>query len=89
MYAYRFLLRGGWRRRTLRQQLSLVECPNTNEDLVVLLHTRREAEALFAAAGFSRVHSRVCHIVPGDIVGLDVLLPEPERPRAWLDWVGR
>ena len=29
------------------------------------------------------------HLVPGDIVGLDLLLPEPERPRRLLDWVGK
>jgi ubiquinone/menaquinone biosynthesis C-methylase UbiE len=89
VYLYRFLLRGGWRSRTLRAQLSLVERPNTNEGLVVLLHAKREVEALFRTAGFDRVRTHVRHLVPGDIVGLDVLFPEPERPRRLLDWVGR
>ena len=89
VYLYRFLLRGGWRRRTLRAQLSLLERPNTNEGLVVLLHAKREVEALFRTAGFDSVRTHVRHLVPGDIVGLDVLLPEPERPRRLLDWVGK
>jgi SAM-dependent methyltransferase len=89
VYLYRFLLRGGWRRRTLRAQLSLVERPNTNEGLVVLLHAKREVEALFRTAGFDSVRTHVRHLVPGDIVGLDLLLPEPERPRRLLDWVGK
>jgi len=89
VYLYRFLLRGGWRRRTLRAQLSLLERPNTNEGLVVLLHAKREVEALFRTAGFESVRTQVRHLVPGDIVGLDVLLPEPERPRRLLDWVGK
>jgi SAM-dependent methyltransferase len=89
VYLYRFLLRGGWRRRTLRAQLSLVERPNTNEGLVVLLHSKREIESLFRSAGFTSVRTHVRHLVPGDVVGLDILLPEPERPRRLLDWVGR
>ncbi|MFI4943633.1 MAG: class I SAM-dependent methyltransferase [Burkholderiales bacterium] len=89
VYLYRFLLRGGWRRRTLRAQLSLVERPNTNEGLVVLLHAKREVETLFRTAGFDSVRTHVRHLVPGDIVGLDVLLKEPERPRRLLDWVGK
>jgi hypothetical protein len=86
---YRFVLRGAWRRRSLRAQLSLLEHPNTNEDLVVLLHTRRELAAFFKAAGFDEVRTHVRHLVPSDIAGLDVLLRDPERPRAWTAWLGR
>jgi ubiquinone/menaquinone biosynthesis C-methylase UbiE len=89
VFGFRYVLKGGWRRRTLRSQLSLVEHPNTNEGLVVLLHRRREIEALFEAAGFDRVHSSVTHLVPADVAGLDRLVREPERPRRLLDRVGR
>jgi SAM-dependent methyltransferase len=84
-----YLLKRGYRRRTLRAQLSLVEHPNTNEDLVVLLHTPRAMAARVARAGFVGVRTRVTHIVPADVAGLDVLVREPERPRAWLSWLGR
>lgn len=89
VFAYRFLIRGGHRRRSLRAQLSLVEHPNTNEGLIVRLHTRREIEDRFAAAGFTRIRTRVTHLVPGDVAGLDVLVRDPERPREWLSWLGR
>lgn len=72
----------------LRAQLSLVEHPNTNEGLVVRLHTRREIARRFAAAGFTRIHARVTHLVPADVAGLDRLLAQPERP-PWLSWLGR
>ncbi|MFI4941922.1 MAG: class I SAM-dependent methyltransferase [Burkholderiales bacterium] len=89
VFLYRFVARGAWRRRSLRAQLSLVEHPNTNEDLVVLLHTPRELAAFFDAAGFGEVRTHVRHLVPSDVAGLDVLLREPERPRAWMTWLGR
>jgi len=89
VYLYRFLLRGGWRRRTLRAQLSLNERPNDDEGLVVLLHAKRDVEALFRSAGFDSVRTQIRHLVPGDVAGLDLLLPEPERPRRLLDWLGR
>jgi SAM-dependent methyltransferase len=86
---FRFLLRGGFRRRSLRAQLSLVEHPGTNEGLVVLLHSRAEIKARFERAGFRRVQCRVTHLVPADVAGLDVLVRHPERPRWWLSWLGR
>jgi SAM-dependent methyltransferase len=89
VYFFCFIFKGGWRRRTLRAELSLIERPNTNEGLVVLLHRRREIETLFRAAGLDQVQTHVRHLVPGDIAGLDVLVPEPERPRRLLDWLGR
>ena len=89
VYGFRFLLKGGWRRRTLQAQLSLVEHPGTNEDLIVMVHRRRELRQLFRAAGFARLQLSVRHLVPADIAGLDRLLREPERPRRLLDWAGR
>jgi hypothetical protein len=89
VFGYRFLLRGGFRRRTLRATLSRVEHPGTNEGLVVLLHSRRELEDRLRSAGLAVSRSYVTHLVPGDVAGLDILLPEPERPRAWLNWLGR
>jgi hypothetical protein len=73
----------------LRAQLSLVERPNSNEGLVVYLHSRREIVSRFEAAGFDSVRAWVTHLVPADVAGLDVLLSQPERPRAWLSWLGR
>ena len=89
VFLFRFIFKGGWRRRTLRAQLSLVEQPNTHEGLVVMLHRRREIEEIFRGAGFVGVRSSIRHLVPGDIAGLDRLVSEPERPRRLLDWVGR
>jgi ubiquinone/menaquinone biosynthesis C-methylase UbiE len=89
VFGYRHLLRRGYRRRSLRAQLSLVERPNSNEGLVVYLHSRREIVSRFEAAGFDSVRAWVTHLVPADVAGLDVLLSQPERPRAWLSWLGR
>lgn len=89
VFVFRFVLKGGWRRRSLQAQLSLIEHPNTNEGLVVMLHRRREIQELFRAAGFTAVRLSVRHLVPGDVAGLDRLVRELERPRRLLDWVGR
>jgi SAM-dependent methyltransferase len=88
-FAFHFLLRRGYRRRSLRAQLSRVEHPNTNEGLVVLVHSRTEIEQRFRSAGFQAVSSYVTHLVPGDVAGLDVLLNEPARARRWLSPLGR
>jgi SAM-dependent methyltransferase len=82
-----YALRGGFRKRSLQGQLSLIEHPNTDEDMVIRLYRRQEFQDLFR--GFRSVRGCVRHLLPADLVGLDALFRDPSRPNRLLDWVGR
>lgn len=60
-----YILLGGWRRRTLKQQLSLIEYPNTDENMVIRLYTKKEFSGLFRK--FSTIKTCIRHLLPIDI----------------------
>lgn len=82
-----YLLKGGWKKRTLTQQLSLIEYPNKNENLVVRLYKRKEFEQIFTK--FSTVSSEVKHLIPADIAYFKRFVKDPYQPRPILDNIGR
>jgi len=86
VYLFNYLLKGGRKRRTLEQQLSLIEYPNTNENMVIRLFTRAEFEAMFR--GFSRVDCHVKHLLPVDIEFFSRFFKDRYRPVPFLDRVG-
>ncbi len=85
--AVNYGLRGGFRKRSLQGQLSLIEHPNTDEDMVIRLYRRREFQDLFRS--FRKVRSYVRHLLPVDLVGLDALFRDPSRPNRFLDRLGK
>lgn len=87
LFLVQYLLKGGFRKRTLQQQVSLLEYPNDNENLVVRLYRPAEFERLFAP--FSSREREVSHLLPANLQILQRLFPDPERPRTWLDALGR
>lgn len=87
VYLVNYLLRGGYRRRSLQQQLSLIEYPNDNPDIVVRLYSRKQIQRVFSAFADTRVHAR--HLLPVDIEYLASFYRDPFRPRRWMDWIGR
>lgn len=84
-----FVLRGGWRVRTLNQQISLIEHPNSNENLVIRLYTKRQFSDLFKNVGFESVTAYVRHLIPGDIAYLGSLYRRQDTSSRVLDLVGR
>ncbi len=87
VFVCRYLIRGGVFRRTLKQQLSLIEHPHDNSNLIVRVYTPKEFKRLFS--GFSACGSQVLHLLPQDISVLGRLCLDPERPRGLLDHLGR
>lgn len=87
VFGVNYLLRRGFTKRTLKEQLSLIEYPNTDQNLVVRLFRRAEFLSLFS--GFRSARAKVRHLLAADLPGLDALVPDPARPRRFLDWVGR
>lgn len=87
VFGVQYLLHGGWLRRTLEQQISLIEYPNTSEDLVVRLFRRDEFAAIFR--DFRDVLCNVAHLIPMDIPYLSAFFKDPYRPVPFLDRVGR
>ena len=82
-----FLVAQNWRKRTLRQQISLVEYPNTNEKLVVKLYKEKEFIALFK--DFSSVTSSINHLIPDNISLVRRLFKNPLKPRPLITWLGK
>jgi len=78
-----YLLRGGWLRRSLQQQLSLIEYPNKNEGIVVRLHTRKQFHNLFS--DFGVVNSYVRHLLPSDISLVNRFFRDPCSPTPILE----
>ena len=84
-----FIIKGGWRKRTLKQQISLVEHPNNNENLVLRLYKRKEFHKMFNK--FSSVISYIRHLIPGDITYIAYFYKKCKRelPTPFLSWVGK
>jgi ubiquinone/menaquinone biosynthesis C-methylase UbiE len=86
-YLWSHLIKGGHKACTLRQQLSLIEFPNDNPSMVIRLFKKHEFVRLFDC--FSSATASVEHLLPIDIAVLSWFIPDPERPRAFLDWLGK
>lgn len=86
VYLVNYLLKGGRKRRTLEQQLSLIEYPNTNENMVIRLFTRQGFVEMFR--NFREVECSVKHLLPVDIAFFSRFFGDPYRPRPFLDRVG-
>ncbi len=86
VFLINFVVRGGYRKRTLQQQLSLIEYPNQNENMVIKLYSRSEFAALFHRFGW--VQSYVRHLIPADLVILSKLFTNPNAPNPVLTRLG-
>ncbi len=81
-----YVLKRGWRKRTLQQQLSLIEYPGTNENMVIRLYKRKEFEALFS--DFSKNNCYVRHLLPCDVAFLSHFFKNRDRPIRFLNMLG-
>ena len=81
---------GGWRRRTLRERLAMIEFTTSDALPLVNVHSRRELTAILRDSGFEVQGTSVRKLVVED-------LPAPGKlgwlwrrvPQQWLDVVGR
>jgi len=86
-YVFNYILKSGYKKRSLRQQLSLIEYPNTNENMVIRLYGRREFERLFSAFGDKRSYIR--QLIPVDIAYFSRFFSDPYRPTSVLGHLGK
>lgn len=87
IFLFNFLIGKGWKKRTLRQQVSMIEYPNTNENLVVKLFKEKQFKSLFK--NFAIVSASIHHLIPGDICYVKKLFKNPLKPRAFFTWLGK
>jgi len=80
-------IRGGYKRYNMKQELSLIEHPNDNPDMVVRLYTKSEFLRLFERFGESS--AMIDHLVPANIAPLSALMRDGERPTAFFNWLGK
>jgi len=87
IFFYNYLLGQGWKKRTLRQQISLVERPNSNENLLVKLYNKNQFKNLFKDYAFVKAY--VTHFVPGDLNRIGNFFNEPNKPRPFFTRLGK
>lgn len=86
VYLWKHILKRGYRNYTIQQELSLLEYPGDDPDLVIRLYEQDEFGRLFDR--FSSCRSSVDHLLAGNIAGLSRIFSDHERPRPFFDWLG-
>lgn len=66
-----WIINKGYRKRTLKQQVSLIENPGTNENLLVKLHTKKEIEKMFKE--FSHKKITINHLTKNELGNFDLI----------------
>ena len=83
IYFWNYLLKGGWGKRTLQQQLSLIEYPNTNPSIVTRLYRKKEVKKLFSQ--FKNATYSIKHLIPADIVYFSQFYEDSFKPTRFLN----
>ena len=86
VYLVNYIFKRGWQKRTLRQQLSLIEHPNDNENLVIRLYEKKQFTKIFDQ--FRSVKSFIKHCLPADFVHLDRFYENPTLPTPFFSKIG-
>ncbi|TDJ52220.1 MAG: class I SAM-dependent methyltransferase [Nitrospina sp.] len=86
IYFWNFILKGGWKKRTLQQQLSLIEYPNINPNMVTRLYRKKEFKKLFSQ--FKNATQSIKHLIPADIVYFSSFFRDPFKPTHFLKRLG-
>ena len=83
------LLKGGFRERSLRTRLAMVEYSTSDELPLVQVHSPRQVRAILAEAGFKPVATAVRKLVAMDLPSLPYVRRLWSRiPQSWLDRLG-
>jgi SAM-dependent methyltransferase len=86
IYLSNFILKQGWKKRNLQEQISLLEYPNNNQNLVAKLHKKKEFEFLFK--NFGNVKCKIKHLLPSDIPILGRFYKNQFKPTPFLSALG-
>lgn len=86
VFLVNYLLKGGWKRRTLQQQLSRIEYPGDNENMVIKLYTRKEFASMFSS--FRSVNSYIKHLLLCDIAYLAPFYKNKNTPSPFFTRIG-
>jgi len=82
-----YLLGQGWKKRTLRQQISLLEYPNNRENMVVKLYQKNQFKDLFK--DYTLVKACIKHFIPADLNIIGTFFREPNKPRPFFTRLGK
>jgi ubiquinone/menaquinone biosynthesis C-methylase UbiE len=87
VYMVNYLLSGNWRKRSLREQISLIEYPNNNESMVIRLYRKNEFLELFDR--FHKAEAHIEHLLPVDISFIESLYKDKAVPTPFLAKLGK
>lgn len=82
-----YMIRKGYKERTLKQQISKIEAPGTNEDLVIKLYKKKEFLSLFK--DFNKRKAYVRQLVPADLGYFRSLFKDKQKPYKLLKLIGK
>ena len=82
VFTINWLLHGRFLRESIKQQISRIEYPNDNPNLVIRLYRRREFEKMFIR--FGNVSSSIDHLLAGNISYIGKYFPA-----SVLRWLGK
>ncbi len=84
-YFYNYLWKKGYQKRSLTQQISLIEFPNNSEDMVIRLYKPTEFKRMFSC--FSRATVYIRQLLFLDIAIINRFFID-HRPNMFLTWLG-
>ena len=86
-----YLMRGQFRRKSLRDRLSRIEYTSSDARPIVRVYSRRRITSLLAASGFQVERTWVRKLAREDLPGIPGLYQFvwPHLPARLLDWLGR
>lgn len=86
VFFWNFILKSGWRERTLHEQLSLIEQPNVNPNIVTRLYGKKNIKHMFRQ--FNHISECIRHLIPADIIFFGSFFKDPFKSSPFLDWLG-
>jgi ubiquinone/menaquinone biosynthesis C-methylase UbiE len=86
IFIVNFLIKGGWKKRSIKQQISLVEYPGSNENLIVNLYKEKEIIKLFGK--YAEKYCEIKHLIPIDIAIINRCFKNPNTPSSLLSILG-
>ncbi|MFN5516617.1 MAG: class I SAM-dependent methyltransferase [Cyanobacteriota bacterium] len=84
-YLYNFLWKKSYKKRTLTQQISLIEYPNNSEDMIIRLYNPNEFRVMFSS--FSTIKCYVKQLLFSDIAIIDRIFKD-DHPNKFLSFLG-
>lgn len=81
-----YIYKGGRKKRTLQQQISLIEYPNNSENMVIRLYKKQELRKLFE--NFTKADCHITHLLPDDIYYFSRFFKNGNQPNKFLSSVG-